>query len=79
MKLVGLHIIIASAIRFEKGLTYNLEKKYTLLCREIRLEFFKNMKRYGARRMQMLLAHKQIKLSRRIVGKIMREEGLIAI
>lgn len=29
--------------------------------------------------MQALLAQKQIKLSRRIVGKIMREEGLIAI
>jgi hypothetical protein len=43
------------------------------------MEFFRNIERYGARRIQALLAQKQIKLSRRIVGKIMREEGLIAI
>lgn len=43
------------------------------------MEFFRNMKRYGARRLQALLVQKQIKLRRGIVGKIMREEGLIAI
>jgi len=37
------------------------------------------MRRYGARRIQASLAQKQIKLSRRTVSKIMKEEGLKAI
>ena len=67
--------MIFSAIRFGKGLTYNLDKKNTRPRHEIRLEFFRNIKRYGACRMQALFEQKQIKLSRRIVGKIIRDLG----
>ena len=66
-----------SYYNFEKGKTYNLEAKYKRPRHEIRLEFHRNMKRYGAIRMQALLKIKGIILGRRTVSKIMKEEGLI--
>ena len=68
-----------SYYNFEKGKTYNLEAKYKRPRHEIRLEFHRNMKRYGARRMQALLKVKGMVLGRRTVSKIMKEEGLKAI
>lgn len=68
-----------SYYNFEKGKTYNLEAKYKRPRHEIRIEFHRNMKRYGARRMQALLKVKGMVLGRRTVSKIMKEEGLKAI
>lgn len=62
------------------GRSYKSHKKYNRPRHEIRLEFIKNMKRYGARRIAASLANgKAIKLSRQTVGKLMKEEGLKAI
>lgn len=69
-----------SYYNYAAGRSYNSHKKYNRPRHEIRLEFIKNMKRYGARRIAAALANgKAIKLSRKTVGKLMKEEGLKAI
>lgn len=68
-----------SYYNFARGRSYNLEKKYSRPRHEIRMEFLRNMKRYGSRRIQASLALRQIKLGRRTVSRLMKEEGLIAI
>ncbi len=68
-----------SYYNFARGRSYNLEKKYSRPRHEIRMEFLRNMKRYGLRRIQASLALRQIKLGRRTVSRLMKEEGLIAI
>ena len=70
-----------SYYNFEKGKSYNLEAKYRRHRHrhEIRLEFHRNMKGYGVRRIQALLKVKGMVLGRRMVSKIMKEEGLKAI
>lgn len=69
-----------SYYNYVAGRSYKSHKKYNRPRHEIRLEFIKNMKRYGARRIAASLANgKAIKLSRQTVGKLMKEEGLKAI
>ena len=68
-----------SYYNFKAGRSYNLGRKYTRPRHEIRLEFLRNMKRYGSRRIQVVLRTKGYKLGRRTVSKIMKEEGLKAI
>lgn len=69
-----------SYYNYVSGRSYNSHKKYNRPRHEVRLEFIKNRKRYGARRIAAALYNdKAIKLSRQTVGKIMREEGLKAI
>jgi putative transposase len=69
-----------SYYNYVAGRSYNQYKKYNRPRHEIRLEFIRNLKRYGARRIAAALANeKAIKLSRQTVSKIMKEEGLIAI
>ncbi|WP_353719831.1 IS3 family transposase [Dyadobacter sp. 676] len=45
----------------------------------MRIEFIRNFKRYGSRRIKESLKQKGIKIGRRKVVKIMRKEGLRAI
>jgi putative transposase len=62
------------------GRSYNSHLKYNRPRHEIRLEFIKNRKRYGVRRIQAAIAKgAAIKLSKQTIGKIMKEEGLKAI
>ncbi|MDQ6482683.1 IS3 family transposase, partial [Dyadobacter sp. LHD-138] len=46
---------------------------------EIRIEFIRNMKRYGSRRIKASLNQNGTKISRQKVAEIMRKEGLRAI
>ena len=65
--------------RYRRGKSYNADKKYNRPKHEIRIEFIRNFKRYGSRRIKASLEQKGIKLGRKKVSEIMRTEGLRAI
>ena len=65
--------------RYRRGKSYNADNKYNRPKHEIRLEFIRNFKRYGSRRIKASLEQKGIKLGRKKVSEIMRTEGLRAI
>jgi putative transposase len=65
--------------RYKRGKSYNADKKYNRPKHEIRIEFIRNFKRYGSRRIKASLEQKGIKLGRQKVSEIMRTEGLRAI
>ena len=65
--------------RYKRGKSYNADKKYNRPKHEIRIEFIRNFKRYGSRRIKAALEQQGIKIGRRKVSEIMRTEGLRAI
>lgn len=65
--------------RYKRGKSYNADKKYNRPKHEIRIEFIRNMKRYGSRRIKASLNQNGTKISRQKVADIMRKEGLRAI
>lgn len=65
--------------RYKRGKSYNADSKYNRPKHEIRIEFIRNFKRYGSRRIKASLEQKGIKLGRKKVSEIMRTEGLRAI
>jgi putative transposase len=65
--------------RYRRGESHNADKKYNRPKHEIRIEFIRNLKRYGSRRIKESLKQKGIKIGRRKVAEIMRKEGLRAI
>lgn len=65
--------------RYKRGKSYNADKKYNRPKHEIRIEFIRNMKRYGSRRIKASLNQNGTKISRQKVAEIMRKEGLRAI
>jgi len=65
--------------RYRRGKSHNSDSKYNRPRHEIRLEFIRNSKRYGSRRIRESLKQKGIKIGRRKVAEIMRREGLKAI
>lgn len=65
--------------RYKRGKSYNADKKYNRPKHEIRIEFIRNLKRYGSRRIKASLEQKGIKIGRQKVSEIMRTEGLRAI
>ncbi|WP_090382880.1 IS3 family transposase [Dyadobacter sp. SG02] len=65
--------------RYRRGESHNADKKYNRPKHEIRIEFIRNLKRYGSRRIKESLKQKGIKISRRKVAEIMRKEGLRTI
>ena len=65
--------------RYKRGKSYNADNKYNRPKHEIRIEFIRNFKRYGSRRIKASLEQKGIKLGRKKVSEIMRTEGLRAI
>jgi len=65
--------------RFKQGKSYNADSKYSRPKHEIRIEFIRNMKRYGSRRIKKSLEQNGTRISRRKVAEIMRKEGLRAI
>lgn len=65
--------------RYKRGKSHNQDSKYNRPKHEIRIEFIKNLKRYGSRRIKASLEQKGIKLGRQKVSEIMRTEGLRAI
>ena len=65
--------------RYKRGKSYNAGNKYNRPKHEIRIEFIRNFKRYGSRRIKASLEQKGIKLGRKKVSEIMRTEGLRAI
>lgn len=65
--------------RYRRGKSHNSDSKYNRPRHEIRIEFIRNSKRYGSRRIRESLKQKGIKIGRRKVAEIMRREGLKAI
>lgn len=65
--------------RYRRGKSYNADKKYNRPKHEIRIEFIRNRKRYGSRRIKASLNQNGTKISRQKVAEIMRKEGLRAI
>jgi putative transposase len=65
--------------RYRRGESHNSDKKYNRPKHEVRIEFIRNLKRYGSRRIKESLKQKGIKIGRRKVAEIMRKEGLRAI
>lgn len=65
--------------RYRRGESHNADKKYNRPKHEVRIEFIRNFKRYGSRRIKESLKQKGIKIGRRKVVEIMRKEGLRAI
>lgn len=65
--------------RYRRGESHNAEKKNNRPKHEIRIEFIRNLKRYGSRRITESLKQKGIRIGRRKVAEIMRKEGLRAI
>lgn len=65
--------------RYRRGESHNADKKYNRPKHEVRIEFIRNMKRYGSRRIKESLKQKGIRIGRRKVVEIMRKEGLRAI
>ena len=65
--------------RYKRGNSYNADKKYNRPKHEIRIEFIRNFKRYGSRRIKASLEQQGIKIGRQKVAEIMRKEGLRAI
>jgi hypothetical protein len=60
--------------RYKRGESYNADQKYHRPKHEVRLEFLRNFKRYGSRRIKASLFKKGINLSRQKVAELMREE-----
>lgn len=65
--------------RYRRGESHNVDKKYNRPKHEVLIEFIRNMKRYGSRRIKESLKQKGIRIGRRKVVEIMRKEGLRAI
>ena len=65
--------------RYKRGKSYNADSKYNRPKHEIRIEFIRNMKRYGSRRIKASLNQNGTKIGRQKVAEIMRKEGLRAI
>jgi putative transposase len=65
--------------RYKRGESYNADSKYNRPKHEIRIEFIRNMKRYGSRRIKASLNQNGTKIGRQKVAEIMRKEGLRAI
>ena len=65
--------------RYQRGESHNADKKYNRPKHEVRMEFIRNMKRYGSRQIRESLKQKGIRIGRRKVSEIMRKEGLRAI
>lgn len=65
--------------RYRRGESHNADKKYNRPKHEVRIEFIRNLKRYGSRRIKESLRQKGINIGRRKVAEIMRKEGLRAI
>jgi putative transposase len=65
--------------RYKRGKSHNSGNKYNRPKYEIRIEFIRNLKRYGSRRIKATLEQKGIKIGRQKVSEIMRTEGLRAI
>lgn len=65
--------------RYKRGKSYNADNKYNRSKHEIRIEFIRNFKRYGSRRVKASLEQQGTKIGRRKVAEIMRKEGLRAI
>lgn len=65
--------------RYKRGKSYHSDSKYNRPKHEVRLEFIRNFKRYGSRRIKASLEQKGIKIGRKRVSEIMRAEGLKAI
>jgi putative transposase len=65
--------------RYKRGKSYNADKKNNRPKHEIRIEFIRNMKRYGSRRIKASLNQSGTKIGRQKVAEIMRKEGLKAI
>ena len=65
--------------RYKRGKSYNADSKYNRSKHEIRIEFIRNFKRYGSRRVKASLEQQGTKIGRRKVAEIMRKEGLRAI
>jgi putative transposase len=65
--------------RYKRGKSHNSDSKYNRPKHEIRIEFIRNFKRYGSRRIKASLEQKGIKIGRQKVSEIMRTEGLRAI
>lgn len=65
--------------RYRRGRSHNADKKYNRPKHEIRIEFIRNLKRYGSRRIKESLKQKGIRIGRRKVAEIMRKENLRAI
>ena len=58
--------------RYRRGKSHNSDSKYNRPRHEIRIEFIRNSKRYGSRRIRESLKQKGIKIGRRKVAEIMR-------
>ncbi|MDQ6482655.1 IS3 family transposase, partial [Dyadobacter sp. LHD-138] len=54
--------------RYKRGKSYNADKKYNRPKHEIRIEFIRNMKRYGSRRIKASLNQNGTKISRQKVA-----------
>lgn len=65
--------------RYKRGKSYQSDSKYNRPRHEVRLEFMRNLKRYGSRRIKVSLEQKGIKIGRKKVSEIMKAEGLKAI
>lgn len=65
--------------RYKRGKSYNADKKYNRPKHEIRIEFIRNLKRYGSRRIKASLEQQGTRIGRQKVAEIMRKEGLRAI
>ena len=69
----------ATYYRHARGDSYDSDKKYLRAKHEIRKEFLVNEKRYGSRRIKEAISENGIKISRKNVAKLMREEALKAL
>ncbi|WP_414617637.1 IS3 family transposase [Dyadobacter sp. 32] len=67
-------IIRTAYYRYKRGKSYNADKKYNRPKYEIRIEFIRNMKRYGSRRINASLQQQGTKIGRQKVAEIMRKE-----
>ena len=65
--------------RYARGNSYDSDKKYLRAKHEIRKEFLVNKKRYGSRRIKAAISENGIKISRKTVAKLMKQEALKAL
>ncbi|WP_374754687.1 IS3 family transposase [Dyadobacter koreensis] len=59
--------------RYQRGRSHNADSKYNRPKHEIRIEFIRNLKRYGSRRIKESIKQKGIRIGRRKVAEIMRK------
>ena len=59
-----------------KPSTHSIEDE--IFGEKIRTIFIKHKRRYGSKRIKICLEHEDISISRRRVGRLMRENGLVA-